>query len=195
MTKLTSPKMERRCMIKRRNADDALASARRAYKASKDPHALAALLQAELRSGFQNMDKQRHKQLGALVRAAYNTDMPELASLAKDIERTLRFTEPRWLKLKKTFGLPSKRAKMIDKLWKDFSQGGAAPGSAVMRYLADLLELEYDSAYPELPWLRFLDTGDPYENTLIFDARTYNHIVFGAWGDYMERYGPLDDNI
>lgn len=169
----------------RRNADDALARAKRAF--SKDPQAIANYLRARHRIGYNNLTKEDHKFLCKALRAAWASDSPELAELAQDIERTIRCSEPRWLKLKKTFRLTAKKAKEVDKFWRESPMDSLLHPGRLFVKLGRKLELDAESLYPEAPWIHYLNMGDPYAETLIYNARS-GTIRFGNWGHFAEIY-------
>lgn len=182
-------------MRRKRNADDAVTQAKRLWLANKkDPAAIAAYLRARHAIRYNNLSKDEHAFIRKVVHAAYASDHPELEEIAKDIEKTLRFTEPRWLKLKKAFGLSARRAKAVDAAWKTYTSEHYRSGDQIMRFLSGELQIEYHNLYPEVPWIGFLDVGDPYEITLIYNGHT-GRISFGTWGYYAERYGHEDAEI
>lgn len=182
----TGEMYDQRPTIVRLNADDELTRAKRAF--SKDPQAISNYLRARHRAGYQNFSREDHRFLCSALRAAWASDSPELAELARDIERTIRCSEPRWLKLKKVFGLTAKKAKEVDKEWKKFVAESPYPTSNIhlMQLLSELLGLDLASLYPDMPWIYYLNVGDPYEETIIYNSHT-GRVSFGNWGHYAER--------
>jgi hypothetical protein len=66
---------------------------------------------------------------------------------------------------------------------------GCHPSHAVVEWLGECekyLEGTFgvESCYPEKPWLWYLNAGDTYATTLIYDERGQGKVRVGCWGDY-----------